>query len=100
MSNKALKRQDISVVFNESSIVLTKPLENLLNRGLKFTILPLKLDITQTLVEFRRFERSTIWHEFWFQRDTQEQYEKPIFRVEKNNLPQNYTVPQDLKKRF
>ena len=71
MSNKALKRQDISVVFNESSIVLTKPMENLLNHGLKFTILPLKLDITQTLVEFRRFERSTIWHEFWFQRDTQ-----------------------------
>ena len=55
ISMKALKRQDISVVFNESSIILTKPMETLLNRGLKFTILPLKLDITQTLVEFRKF---------------------------------------------
>ena len=41
---------------------------NILNCGLKFTILPLKLDITQTLVDFRRYEISAIWHEFWFER--------------------------------
>ena len=70
---------------------------NLLNRGLNFTILPLKLDITQTLVEFKRYERSIIWHEFWFNRDTQEQSEKPLFKTHKNNLPKNYTIPQGLK---
>ena len=68
LSNKKMKRQNISVVFNESSIILTKPMENLLNRGLKFTILPLKLDITHKLVDFRRFERSAIWHEFGLER--------------------------------
>jgi hypothetical protein len=84
-------------VFNESSIELTEPMINLLNRGLNFTILPLKLDITQTLVEFKRYERSIIWHEFWFNRDNQEQSEKPLFKTHKNNLPKNYTIPQGLK---
>ena len=75
-------------------------MENVLRRGLNFTILPLKLDITQTLVEFKRFERSLIWHEFWFKRDDQDKWDKPLFRTEKNNLPKNYTVPQGLKNVF
>ena len=73
---------------------------SLLNRGLNFTILPLKLDITQTLVEFRHFERSAIWHEFWFGRETEEKYEQPLFKTKKTNLPKNHTVPQDLKNFF
>ena len=88
-SNNQFKRQGISVVFNESSIELTEPMLNLLNRGLNFIILPLKLDITQTLVEFKRFERSIIWHEFWFGRENQEQTETPLFKTQKNNLPKN-----------
>ena len=87
MSNNTYKKQKVSVVFNESSIILSEAMENLLNRGLNFTILPLKLDITQTLVYFKRLERSLIWHEFFFQNENQDQYEKPLFRVEKNNLP-------------
>ena len=97
ISNNTFKRQNVSVVFNESSIILSEAMENVLNRGLNFTILPLKLDITQTLVEFKRFERSLIWHEFWFKRDNQDKWDKPLFRTEKNNLPKNYTVPQGLK---
>ena len=72
-------------------------MENLLNRGLNFTILSPKLDITQTLVEFKQFERSAIWHEFWFDRQPEEQYEQPLFKTQKSNLPKNYTVPQGLK---
>ena len=72
-------------------------MENLLNRGLKFTILPLKLDITQTLVDFRRFERSTIWHEFWFGTDPKIEIAIPIFQVQRNNMPKNYATPQGLK---
>ena len=54
-------------------------MENLLNRGLKFTILPLKLDITQTLVDFRRFERSVIWHEFLVWKGAQNRKTNPNF---------------------
>ena len=53
-----LKKQPITVVFNESKLMLTKDMENVLNRGLKFAIIPHKLDITQVLTEFRRFDRT------------------------------------------
>ena len=39
----------INVVFNYSYIELTPDLEMIFNKGLKFAILPLKLDITQVL---------------------------------------------------
>ena len=53
-------------------------MNRLLNRGLNFSILPMKLDITQTLVEFKRYERSAIWTEFWYGKDN-EKIEEPIF---------------------
>ena len=59
---------------------------NLLNRGLNFAKLPLKLDLTEVLVDYKRFERSTIWHEFWYGKES-ETYEKPIFKNKKSNLP-------------
>ena len=58
------KKQEINVVFNYSNIKLTQAMENLLNRGFNFSILPLKLDLTQVLVDFKRFERSVIWQEY------------------------------------
>ena len=72
-------------------------MERLLNRGLNFSILPLKLDLTQVLVDYRKFERSVIWHEFWHGRDKENEYIPPIFRTEKMNLPKNYVVPEALK---
>ena len=58
----------------------------------------LKLDITEVLVDFKRFERSVIWREFFYGREDEEvQYEKPIFKTTKYNLPSNYTVPKPLK---
>ena len=90
------KRDNISVVFNYSSIELTESMERLLNRGLNFAILPLKLDLTQVLVDFRKFERSAIWHEFWFGNE-QNNPNPPIFKSKKKNMPKNYTVPEGLK---
>ena len=72
-------------------------MENVLNRGLKFCILPLKLDITQVLVDFTRFERTMIWHEFWYGKDTDIQNNTQTLRPKKNNLPTNYKVPNGLK---
>ena len=37
-------KQDI--IFNYSRIVLSEPMEKLINRGLNFSVLPKKLDIT------------------------------------------------------
>ena len=41
-------------------------MQSLLNRALNFALHPLKLDITQVLVEFNRFARAAIWQEFWY----------------------------------
>ena len=69
-----------------------------LNRGLKFAILPLKLDITQVLVDFRKYERNLVWKEFFFKmEDKGEEYKPPIFKTDKNNFPKNYKSPEGLK---
>ena len=67
-----LKKQKISIVFNFSSLILTDSMEKVLNRGLKFCITPLKLDITQILVDYRKFERTMVWREFWHGREQNE----------------------------
>ena len=90
---KQIRKQPISIVFNYSSIVLTADMEKILNRGLNFAILPLNLDITQVLVDFKRFERSFVWKEFWFGKNIEEPYVQPLFKTTKTNLPKNYKVP-------
>ena len=85
-----------SVVFNYSGIELSEPMIKLLNRGLNFSILPYKCDITQVLADYKRFERSVIWTEFWHGR-TDCNIEKQIFKQHKTNLPKNYSVPEGLK---
>ena len=74
-------------------------MEKLINRGLNFTILPYKLDITEVLVDFKNFARSTIWHEFWFGReDSSAEQKTPIFKnTDKTNPPKNYKVPNGLQ---
>ena len=93
---KQKRKQRISVVFNYSSVKLTSGMEKVLNRGLNFAILPLKLNITQVLVDFSRFERTMLWHEFWGNSPKQD-YKPPIFKKEKNNLPKNHPTPSGLK---
>ena len=67
-----------------------------LNKGKNFSILPFKLDITQTLVEEKKFHRSVIWTEYWFGNENQE-FSEPIFKTEKTNMPKNYSSPEGLK---
>ncbi len=94
----SLENKKESVVFNYSDMVLTEPMERLLNRGLNFSILPKKMDLTQVLTDFKRFERSVIWHEFWYGREKDEEVRKePIFPTHKTNMPKNNTVPEGLK---
>ena len=86
-----------NIVFNYSDIVMTEAMLKLLNRGLNFSILPFKLDITQTLVEYRKFERAIIWYEFFFGNETDSDIKEHIFRTEKTNMPKNYNSPEGLK---
>ena len=56
-----------SLIFNYSDIELYDAMEKLLNRGLNYCVLRQKLDLTQILVDFKRFERSALWREFRFE---------------------------------
>ena len=72
-------------------------MKSLLGRALNFSVLPLKLDITEVLVDFNRFARAVIWQEYWYGREKDNTYKTPIFKTQKNNYPKNHTVPKDLK---
>ena len=72
-------------------------MKSLLGRALNFAVMPLKLDITEVLVDFNRFARAAIWHEYWHGREKDKDYKKPLFRSQKNNLPKNYQTPKGLK---
>ena len=43
---------------------------NVLNRGLNFCILPIKINKTPMLVDWKRFERTMIWTKFWYGKET------------------------------
>ena len=51
--------------------MLTEPMQEVLNLGLNFAILPKKLDITQVLSDFKRFERNMIWREYFYGKDNE-----------------------------
>ena len=69
-------------------------MKNLLNRALNFAVLPLKLDITEVLVDFNRFSRAVIWQEYWYGREKDPNFPKNIFKSKKNNLPKNIPPQQ------
>ena len=70
---------------------------NLLNKGLNFSILPLKLDITEVLVDYKTFERLMLWKEFFHGEENEESQRKQIFKSKKSNLPKDHPPPQGLK---
>ena len=72
-------------------------MQKLLNCALNVALFPFQLDITQLLVDFNRFARAKIWQEYWFNREKEEEYTKPIFKSLKSNLPRNYCTPSGLK---
>ena len=71
-------------------------MEKLLNRGLNFAITPLNLNLTQVLVDFKRFERTMLWQEFWSDKPKTE-YKPPIFKKKKTNMPTKHPTPLGLK---
>ena len=85
-----------NLIFNYSSITLTKSMKSLLNKGLNFSILPKKLDLTQVLVDFDNFKRKTIWKEFWYGHEESSERKEPIFKSSKNNLPKKHSTPKGL----
>ena len=89
--------QQTNILFNYSCIKLSKAMQSLLNRALNFAVLPLKLDITEMLVDFNRFARAAFWQEYWYRRDINEPYAKPIFKSHKINLPKNHKTHNGLK---
>ena len=95
---KVKNKQQINVVFNYSKVTLTKEMDQVLNLGLNFAILPKKLDITQVLCDFKKFERKIIWREFFSKKDDiEDHYIPPIFKSRKTNLPKNHKIPEELK---
>ena len=77
---KNIKKMPISVVFNNSKIVLTSPMKRVLKRGFKFSVLPLKLDITQLLTEFGRLPSiPNITQKHYRSMVTQDRYLQTVF---------------------
>jgi trehalose-6-phosphate synthase len=77
--------------------VINEPMQRLLNRGLNFSILPPKLDITQTLAEYKAYERAVIWHEFHYGKEENKDVKEHIFKETKTNMPKNYLSLKDSK---
>ena len=75
-----IKKQNITVVFNISSIPLTEAMERVLNRGLNFSVLPSNIDITNRLVDWKRFGRTMVWKEWWFGRESEKEIQTPILK--------------------
>ena len=88
---KNKNRAEINIIFNYSQTTLSEAMEEVLNLGLNFAILPKKLDIKQVL---KRFERRIIWKEFFYGKETNSEYSPPICKSKKNNLPKNYKIPE------
>ena len=80
------KKQQISTVFNFSSITVDKHMESLLNKGLNFNVkgkCPTESDI---LADLQRFQRRMLWKEHFFDQNDSN-YTPPLFHKEKTNLP-------------
>ena len=61
------------------------------------SVFPDKLDITQVLVDWKRFERTMDGKEWWYGWERDSNYKEPIFKIKINNLPKNYSTPHGLK---
>merc|ERR1712219_57457 len=56
-------------------------------------MLPQKLDVSQLLSDYNRFERSVIWKEFWETHESEDR-KISIFNIKKENLPRKQKVPE------
>ena len=83
---KEQKNAQVSPIFNFSSVIIDRPTEKLLNRGLNFAIKTPIPSTTQIKADCRKFTRTVTWNEFW-SRNPAPIYTRPIFKAEKTNLP-------------
>ena len=93
---KKLLKQDVSIVYNYSDINLTPAMSKLLNRGLNFVIQPKSLDFFDTLSDFRYFERSCLWKEYWHDKEPESESKPSIFKTKKTNYPRKHPTPDAL----
>ena len=69
-------------------MTLTSSMSKVLNRGLNFCVTPETINITELLVDYRKFERKMKWREFFHDKEEDTvDYIPPIFPTEKSNLP-------------
>jgi hypothetical protein len=70
-------------------------METVLNRGLNFCITPLTLNVTEILVDYRKYKRKVKWVKFFSnqdennKQDTNAEQPQELFTKEKANLPPN-----------
>jgi hypothetical protein len=82
-------KEQITAIYNHSNLTLTEAMKKILNRGLNFCVSPLTLNITNILVEYRKYERTVKWVEFFADKDTESDsdtesnWKKEIFPQEK-----------------
>jgi hypothetical protein len=81
------KSQEISAIYNYSKIVLTDDMNNILSKGLNFCVTPEQIILSELLVDFRKFERSVKWKEYFRDEENEEDRKPDIFPKEKKNLP-------------
>ena len=92
------KKQKINVIFNYSGINISDGAISALNRGLNFSVLPQKLNLTQVLADLSKFERTMVWIEFFHDKDDDDDYSgPPLFKEQKTNMPKDHNTPQGLK---
>ena len=77
------------ITFNYSKCTLSEAMKSLVNKALNFAVLPIKLYITEVIVDFNRFARAAVWQEYWYGKEKDDNYQKSIFKTMKNNLPKN-----------
>ena len=73
---------------------MIKPMIKVLNRGLKLAIVPLKLDISQVLTNFKRFKRTMVWQEYWYGKDSVP-YIPPIFKQKSTTFQESTSHQKD-----
>jgi hypothetical protein len=84
------KAKQITAFYNYSDLVLTNSMSKILNRGLNFYVTPPNLNVTEMLVDYRKFERKMKWKEFFSDKDKENDDQEKIpevFPKEKSNLP-------------
>jgi hypothetical protein len=70
-------------------------MKNVLSKGLNFCVTPEQINLTELLVDLRKFERKMKWKEYFKDETEEEEWKQEIFPKEKTNLPPKHTKHLD-----